>query len=567
MSFTIFLKMNKIKKRNYKPRVRKFKAYKTALTVSLSYVKLGFLSKIFGQNYYNRKVKKLHLKNAARVKKTILELQGLFIKIGQLISVLSNVLPDEFRGPLESLQDKVPPRDYSEVALAVERELGKTPQQLFQNFSEEPLAAASVGQVHLAQIDGKTVAVKVQHADIPVTAQADLTILLNLVKIHAFFMDVKGLDHLYEQVRQMIADELDYRREAAAMEIIRQNLARQEELNVVIPEVLQEFSTERIIVTEYYDGIKIGQIAQLDAWGIDREDLARRVLELYCKMILIDGYYQADPHPGNILINKSGQICLLDYGAVARLTDATKDTIPELLEAVLRDDSEKIIVALRKMGFLAEGREADKVIRKQLAVFREFLLQEVDFEGMNFKEIQLKSGVVALAKLFKQIDLREVSDSVQIPKDYVLLYRAVVLLMGTSFNLAPDLNPIDIVQPYIENNLVSRKDGIKNLIINTLQSQMTTALALPQDLHNFLQETSRGETEVRNPDVRRGFSLLWWLGQMLFFGTFALLLGGLRWFFAVDFDAEQNTILTSAFCVFSILFLRAWYRGGKERRP
>ena len=557
--------MTKINKRNYRPGVRRFKAYKTALKVSLSYLRLSLMSKIFGQSYYNRRVEKLHLKNALRVKNTILELQGLFIKIGQLISVLSNILPEKFREPLESLQDKVPPRDYAEVAAAIERELGRPPQMLFRDFQKEPLAAASVGQVHLAYVGDKKVAVKVQHADIPVTAKADLSILLNLVKIHAFFMDVKGLDHLYEQVRQMIAEELDYRREAEAMQIIADNLAAQEELNVVIPKVLEAFSTERVIVTEYYQGVKISQIQQIDAWQIDRDDLARRILELYCKMVLIDGYYQADPHPGNILVNENGQICLLDYGAVARLTDATKDTIPELLEAVLKDDSEKIIIALRKMGFLAEGRDADKVIEQHLALFREFLLQEVDFDGINFKDVKLKSGVVAFARLLKQMDIREISDSVQIPKDYVLLYRAVVLLMGVSFNLAPKLNPTDVIQPYIENNLMSRKESIKALVINTLQSQLTTALALPQDLHRFLKETSRGETEVRNPDVKRGFGLLWWLGQMLFFGTFALLTAAARWFFDLNLSTEKARILTVIFGICTFFFLRAWYRGGKEK--
>jgi len=217
--------MKQASNKNYRPFVRKYKAYKTALIVAFSYLKLSLSSKIFGKKYYQKRIQALHLKNANRVKKTILELQGLFIKIGQLISILSNVLPDEFREPLESLQDKIPARPYDEVEKTIIREFGKTPQELFTTFDKTPLAAASIGQVHRATLEGKEVVVKVQHLNIPITSKADLVILANLVKIHAFFMDVNGLDHLYEQVRLMVEDELDYKREANSMNIIRENIS------------------------------------------------------------------------------------------------------------------------------------------------------------------------------------------------------------------------------------------------------------------------------------------------------------------------------------------------------
>lgn len=558
--------MKKLPARNYRPFFRKYKAYSVALTVTFSYLKINLLSKLFGKGYYRRRIEQLHLKNAHRVKNGILELQGLFIKIGQLISILSNILPDEFRAPLESLQDKIPPRPYAEVAEVITRELGQPPAQLFDSFEVEPLAAASVGQVHRAVLHGEKVVVKVQHANIPLTARADLRILKNLVRIHAFFMDIKGLDHLYEQVHRMIADELDYRREADSMQRIRKNLREDTDLRVHIPRVFGERSTERVLTTGYLSGINIGRIDQIEAWGIDRRDLARRVLELYCKMVLLDGFYQADPHPGNILVNRNGDICLLDYGATAYLTENTKNTIPLLIEAVLKDDTEEIVKALKKMGFVADGREAERMTEGLIDIFRRFLAEEVEFNGMDFKEIKLKSGLTSITDIIRQTDIREVAGTVQIPKDYVLLYRAVVLLIGVTFQVAPDLNPVDVVKPYIENNLISRKDSIKGLIVNTLRSQITTTLALPQDLHRFLKETSRGETEVQIAGTKAGFTLLWWAAQMWLFGILAALAAAALWIFPSEMNDRVRLWLygITAFC--AIFFLRAWRKGGNLRK-
>ncbi len=558
--------MKQLTNKNYRPFVRKYKAYKTALVVAFSYLKLSLVSKILGKKYYKKRIEALHLKNANRVKKTILELQGLFIKIGQLISILSNVLPDEFREPLESLQDKIPARPYYEVEQTIIREFGKTPQELFTTFNKTPLAAASIGQVHRATLDGKEIVVKIQHLNIPITSKADLVILANLVKIHAFFMDVNGLDHLYEQVRAMVEDELDYQREANSMNIIRKNLEDQIDLRVVIPEVFPEFSTQRVLTSSFCEGVNIGQIEQLDKWGIDRPNLAKRVIELYCKMVLIDGFYQADPHPGNILVNDSGEIILLDYGAVARLTENTKNTIPELIEAVLKDNTENIVKALKKMGFIADGREAELMMENLVEIFRRFLLDEVEINGMNFKEVKLKSGLGAITNIISQIDIRDVSDTVQIPKDYVLLYRAAVLLLGVSFQIAPALNPVDVVKPYIEENLVSRQDNIKSLVVNTLKGQLTTALALPQDLHRFLKDTSRGETEVKITGLKSGFELLWWLGQMTFFGGTTIATASIIWLSAIQFQPQILQGLYVILGMSSFLFLRAWLKGGKLRK-
>jgi len=236
----------------FSPRVRKRKAYATAFHIFFSYLWLHLKSKVFGKKYFNKHVNALHLKNANKVKNRVQELQGLLIKFGQLISSLSNILPEEFRAPLKRLQDQIKAKPYSEIEKTIEKQLGRKPELIFSSFSKESLAAASIGQVHKAEIDGKQVVVKIQHQNIDTIARVDLVILKNLVRFFALFMDMEGLDHTYEQVRQMIEEELDYTKEARAMAQIARNLSEVPELNVKIPKVYSEYSTAKVLTSEFY---------------------------------------------------------------------------------------------------------------------------------------------------------------------------------------------------------------------------------------------------------------------------------------------------------------------------
>ena len=295
----------------YSRSFRQRKAYWTATVVMFSYARLWFLKKIFGQKWYKRRIVALHIHNAERVRDAILQLNGLFIKLGQLLSILTNFLPEAFQKPLEALQDQIPPRPFSLVRERILNELEKPIEELFAFFDEKALAAASIGQAHRARLhDGTEVVVKVQHADIEAVAQIDLEIILRLTRISAWFYDIKGMDYIYSQVRKMIEEELDFTREADSMEIIRVNI---EEEGITVPIVHRAYSTGKVITTTWHDGVKISNLAQLDAWQLDRRDIASRLLQAYCRMLFKDGFYHADPHPGNILIQKDGSIILLDF--------------------------------------------------------------------------------------------------------------------------------------------------------------------------------------------------------------------------------------------------------------
>ncbi len=549
----------------FSPSVRKRKAYYTAFRVFMSYLWLKIKSKFLGKNYFDRKINQLHLKNADLIKERVQELQGLFIKFGQLISNLSNVLPEEFRAPLEELQDHIQAKPYYEIEQTIKEQLGKLPEEIFTDFTKEPLAAASIGQVHRAKLNGEEVVVKIQHRNIDSIAKADLTILKNLVKLHGFFMHMEGLEHTYEQVKLMIQEELDYKKEIQAMQKISDNLQEVPELRITIPKVYHQHSTSKILVASYCEGTNIGHLKEIKSWGVDLEDLAKRLLELYCKMILIDGFYHADPHPGNILVNKEGEIILLDFGAVAHLSEATKKAIPELIEAVVRNDTTDTVAALRKMGFLGSDKNSKAYVEKLIDIFKEFLQNEVQLDGLNFQNIQLNSGLSSIASIIRKVDLREVSNNIRIPKDYILLNRTIVLLLGNAFQLAPKLNILHVIRPYIQKHVLSQEDGLTELIINTFKNQITTAVSIPSDLSRYLKNANEQELEEEVRGVKNAIQKIYFLGQQF---LYSFILVALVYFLNSASIPQTNfvhNIHLGLIIFFSFLLVRAFWRDGKVK--
>jgi ubiquinone biosynthesis protein len=256
---------------------RSRKAYWTAFVVAMRYLRLFTLEKVFGRRYFNKRITKVHIKNAHYIKDTILELQGLFIKVGQLLSIMTNFLPEAFHEPLEALQDQLPPRPFSEAKQRIETELKQPLDAVFQEISETPIAAASIGQAHKATLkDGTSVIIKVQHTNIEKTATIDLEIIRILTKIIGYIFEIKGIEYVYSQVQKMIIEELDFEQEARSMVIIDKNIAEIE--GIIIPTLYPEYSTKRILVSGFCEGVKINNIKQLDEWGIDKTAIANRLV-------------------------------------------------------------------------------------------------------------------------------------------------------------------------------------------------------------------------------------------------------------------------------------------------
>lgn len=493
----------------HKASTRRRKAYWVALKVGLSYLWLYLVSKIRGKKYWSARIKEKNIKNAERIKDMMLELQGLFIKAGQLISTLSNVLPEEFRAPLEELQDNVPPHSFEIINRVIERELGKPVHELFTEFNEIPIAAASIGQAHRAKIGTQEVVVKIQHPEIDKLAHIDLTIIERIVKMVAYFMNIKGIEHLYQQVEQMIEEELDYYQEAESMQIIKQNL--KEEKEVYIPDVYKKYSSKRVLTIEYCEGVKISDLTQIRAWGIDLGELAEHLVQVYCQMVLIDGFYHADPHPGNVLVNQQGQIILIDFGAVSTLSPAMKDGIPQLIKYMIQQDAEEMVKILRKLGFITHGKDTAKVATKLIDDIQDFIENELQLETLNMQDLSEEQ----LRKALKLINIKEMTQIMQIPKDWVLLNRAAVLVGGVVFLLKPDWNPVQTLKPYLEEELIGGKGGLANLILDSVKLQANALLTLPVETQKAFKRLNQGKVEIEVKNIKKSLGQIQMVGQQM----------------------------------------------------
>lgn len=528
-------------------------AYWTAFSIAMSYLRLSWWRRFRGRRWYERQLPLLHVRNAHRVKATILDLQGLFIKVGQLLSVMSNFLPPAFQQPLEALQDRLPAQPYTSVRQRIWEELGKMPEQLFRSFEAEPMATASIGQAHRAVLhDGTPVVVKVQHYGIESVAQTDLYIIHRLTRIYSWFMDIQGMEYLYSQIRQMIEEELDFRNEAQALQAIGHHLADDPEVHV--PELFAEYSTGRVMTTRFCEGAKIADLARLDAWHVDRRALAARLLRVWCRMIFKDGYYHADPHPGNVLVTPEGQLILLDFGATARLSPALRNGIPQLIEATVKNDTEGMIEACRSMGFLADGPDAERMARKMIGSLRRFLQNEIQMEGLDFKTLRFNPLNNSLTDLIQDIGFRGISGAIQVPKDYVLLNRTVTLLLGISNTLDPAYNPLDTIRPFAQQYLLQDRGGPLGYMRELLQRTLTNALALPDELHKTLRKTRAGEIAIQTPDAENASKrIVHALRQM----TFAILAVGTAFFSLQLLQMACTREARRGFWVAGILFVLA----------
>lgn len=503
----------------YRPRAtntwRFVRAYMTTFQVIGSYLWLAFWSRMFGQSWKSQRISAVHKRNAALVNATILELQGLFIKVGQLLSIMANFLPEEFRTELEGLQDRVPPRPFEEIEERVEGELGGKIDDLFASFDRTCIASASLGQVHEAKTkDGRRVAVKVQHKDIDEMVRLDLVTIRRIMMIVQWFVPVQGLDAYYHQIKGLLYEELDFAREADNIERIAKNFEQND--RIVFPTPIRELSTHRVLTATFVEGTKIGDIASIDALGIDKKDLASRLVRAYCQMIFVDGVYHADPHPGNVLVRNDGALILLDFGAVAELSPQMRDGIPEFLEGVLRRDTDRLIKALRKMGFLARGAD-DQVSEKIIEYFHRKFQDEVKIESFNLKDIKIdpQRGFENLLDLRKMnIGMKELSSAFHVPKDWVLLERTIILLYGCCSLLDPELNPMAIIQPYLQEFVLGSRDW-QQIVVESVREMAMSAVTLPEDLKKYLVRGVRGELEVKVKGIQEGARTVYATGRQL----------------------------------------------------
>ncbi|HEX6158579.1 MAG TPA: AarF/UbiB family protein, partial [Thermoanaerobaculia bacterium] len=468
-------------------RFRAAKAYWLAVRSLAGYLWLRLWRPVYGPGLYQAKLVDRHRTTSKRLVAAILELKGLFIKVGQLISILTNFLPPEFRAELEQLQDAVPARPIDEVVARIRKELGKDPDELFAFFDPVPIASASLAQVHEARLhDGRRVAVKVQHADIEVISKLDLDVIRQIMDLIQLVVRIRGMEQYHDDISQMIREELDFRSEAANIQLIARNFAGNP--NVHFPAVVPELSTERVLTTEFVEGAKITDFEALAAMGIDRPALAQRLLTVVCQMIFIDGVYHADPHPGNIIVHPDGSFTLVDFGAVGRMAPSMKAGVPMFWDGIIKRDAGRITAALRQMGMIARDVEGGEEAAAERAIeyFQKKFLEQMTVEGWSLKNIQvdMKTKLEALADL-KRLDVsfRQLSRAFQVPKEWVIFERASILTLGLCTEIDPEMNPIRVVGPYLQEFVLGKDTDVKGKMTAAIRDMAIAAVGMPDKMN------------------------------------------------------------------------------------
>ena len=383
---------------------------------------------------------RFHRESAETVYDAAVELGGLILKGCQYIGARADLMPREWVEVLERLQDRVPPRELPVVRRVVETELGRPLEALFARFEPRPIASASLAQVHEAVLhDGRRVAVKVQYPEIAALVESDLANLRALFRAIDWLEGDFDLSALVDEMGRYVPRELDFLSEANHAERAARLFAKRDDIHV--PRVVREFTTRRVLVMEFSDGIKITDRAALDAAGVDIDRVMRTLVEAWCEQVLVHGFFQADPHPGNLLVEPRGpRLVLLDWGLAKQLPSDFRAQMLALLLALLRRDPQEMAIVLESLGFAARNGSRDGLVALSSVGLE--IARELATTGSLGPERLEAIGEELLATV-------RANPLVRIPSHMVLLGRTLGLLSGLARRLDAGVDPMLIVFPYI----------------------------------------------------------------------------------------------------------------------
>lgn len=504
-------------------RVRKVIGY--TFRFLFSYYQLKCISLFFGKVFYQRNLNKLLSQKGEELKHLFTDLEGLFIKAGQFLSIAGFFLPETFKKQLEGLQDAATPKDFLQIQSSLLSHYAVPLSDIFKKIEETPIAVASIGQVHKAWLkDGTPVVLKIQHEHIERIAEIDLTIIRRLTYWIGRFFALDGLDYAYKQIEVLILQEIDFEKEANSLISISSSLSDENAWS--FPSVFSSLSGRKVLVMSWMDGQKITDKEYLSLNNIDPKIIVDRLWNGFCRMIFDYGFYHADPHPGNILVDKMGNICLLDFGAVSTLSSLFKKEIPGLIIAFSTLDVKKLTQQLITLGFINDSPAAESLAIDLAKAFNQFLENDIDqlFNPEGAMNPDFWKNPVSHIML--NTSIKDLSASFRIPKDYILLGRTFSLLLGVSFVLRPGENPLKylspIVKKYINENTQSQwfKEGFKEAGLFG-----RNIISLPKLIRDTVEQFQTGNSSLKTPDIWRSAKLLYLLGQQfaLIILTFSLL--------------------------------------------
>jgi len=482
---------------------------------------------------------------------SLLTLGPTFIKLGQLLSTRPDILPPAYIDVLSSLQDDVPPAPWDESQQVIEEELGPV-DEAFDDFDRDPISGASLGQVYTAEYDGEPVAVKVRRPGIESLVEADLRVIkwsLPLVKRFIGQGRAFSLENLADEFSKTIRQEMDYSREKRILAEIGENFRDSREIR--IPRAVDERSGPRVLTMEYLPGTKINDIDELDRKGIDRTELATTLQRVYLQMIVDDGVFHADPHPGNLAVTDDGEIIFYDFGMSGTVDPFIQEKIIDFYLAVANQDIDAILDTLIEMGTLSP--EADRQVMGDVME-----LAIADARGEDIEQYRVQQIIEQVESTIYEFPLR-------LPRNLALILRVATVVEGVCVTLDPDFDFISVATDYLQEEGYYEETAKQLLAEGGQQIQETTRalFEVPPKLSRTLDRVEAGNLNV-NVQLEDENDVLDRLARRIVYGLFVAV-GALST--AILFAFDQTSVLPAAVAaVLSVPPLIALYRSFRRKR-
>ncbi|HEY2231291.1 MAG TPA: AarF/UbiB family protein [Xanthobacteraceae bacterium] len=432
-----------------------------------------------------------HLEPQQRAKRAFEQLGPTFVKLGQVLSTREDLLPPTWTTEFDRLHSHVAPVPFDDLLPQVEQALGRSPFEVFGNLEREPYAAGSIAQVHRANLaSGTPVILKIRRPGIETKIDADLRILEHLAHlVEAEIPEVRRYRpvQVVGQLRGSLERELDLAEEARNTERFARNFA--DDLDILVPRVYWEWTSSAMNVQEHIEGIRGDDLAAIDNAGLDRKALAARGADAVLKMILVDGFFHADPHPGNVMYLAGDRIALIDFGMVGRLSRVRRRQIIGLLEGLARHDEEAMLEVL------LDWRGDDLVDEARLATdLSEFVFDYADVQLKDLKIGVLLHRVSAI--------LRE--HSIVLPLDLTLLFKALISLEGLGRQYDPEFRLIERIRPLLDRAMRERYEPVEaaRRAQETLSDFFGLATSMPRDLARLVKDARHGRIRL-DLDLKR----------------------------------------------------------------
>lgn len=429
---------------------------------------------------------------AVWIRETLLDLGPTFIKVGQLFSTRADLFPSEFVDELSKLQDRVPAFSYEQVEQIIRQDVGKSVPELYRNFDPIPIAAASLGQVHRAQLhSGDEVVVKIQRPGLKRLFEIDLEILKGIA--HYFQRHPswgRGRDWLgiYAECCRILWEEIDYLNEGRNADTFRRNF--REVSWAKVPRIYWRYTSPRVLTLEYLPGIKISHYDAIEAAGLDRKELAKLGAQAYLQQLLNDGFFHADPHPGNIAVGADGALIFYDFGMMGTVQKVTRSRLMETFFGIAQKDAERVVNSLVSLGALSPTDDMGPVRRSVQYMLDHFM--DKPFEAQSVSDISDDLYEIAYDQPFR------------FPATFTFVMRAFSTLEGVGKGLDPDFSFMEVAKPYameLMSNGSSSESGASGTILGELSRQAaqvgTSALGLPRRLEDTLEKLEKGDIRLR----------------------------------------------------------------------